>query len=193
MINRPAILITLFLFGCSSESSLETRLLDLINTNDSHSHHNACIFLSELSFSERLLSDVKNRAPESICKHYLIAKKSNDKLAIDTFIKNFPMGQDLEHIWSIHRKSGYPIEFTPPYLTYLTKLAASSDLALDKLINVLNQTKAADSENITDSLAALYNKQENRITNALSKNNASINLTTFIKETAEHLKRTNNE
>ncbi len=180
------------LIGCASQPppTVATDLYARLPHYQGIEHYRACVLLGELKLTDQQLQTLRIRTakdPEAnLCDHYLSARQQLGPQAIQTFLANMPTGKAQIALWQLHAEAGFPISFTPPYITLLNRYASNNPRALDTLISAIPYADASIAQQLIDLLANHYRYQPIRVLNQLQAWGIPTATIQLIRQHAEH-------
>lgn len=173
------------IFGAGLVHDISTYL----TATESKQRYAACLVLGELPLDGetesrlRNLHKAQNKAVDPLCLAYLLAKRTQERVYQNEFIRLYPSGRQQASISQQHAEAGYPFGVASPLRVYLADLARTNDIALVKLASGLPFADGAHAESIVDELASLYRANPDRVNRALRSASAGAHAQ-LIRETA---------
>ncbi|MEL6723230.1 MAG: hypothetical protein AAFP10_08465 [Pseudomonadota bacterium] len=188
----PMLCLLISLAGCATQPSatVATDLYARLPHYQGIEHYRACVLLGELELTERQLQTLQIRTakdPEAdLCDHYLPARQQLGPQAMQNFLTSIPTGRAQIALWQLHAEAGFPVSFTPPYITLLNRYASNHPRALDILISAIPYADASIAQQLIDLLANHYRYRPTQVQNQLQTWNIAADTIHLIRQNAEH-------
>lgn len=162
-----------------------------LTSPDPKERYIACLVLGELALESetenRLRSQFKQKQKsfDELCLAYVLAKRTQERIYQENFVKLYPLKDHLPNIAKLHTDTGYPFSVLPPFTRYLADIATTNDEALRKLVSILSTADGAYADSLVDVFASLYKANPNRISKALRGTSANTYLDLIGKTAAQ--------
>ncbi|MEM6405535.1 MAG: hypothetical protein AAF669_02915 [Pseudomonadota bacterium] len=188
----PMLCLLISLVGCASQPSatVATDLYARLPHYQGIEHYRACVLLGELELTMQQLQAIQARTtaqPEvDLCYHYLPARQQLGSQAMQNFLTSIPTGRAQIALWQLHAEAGFPVSFTPPYITLLNRYASNHPRALDILISAIPYADASIAQQLIDLLANHYRYRPTQIQKQLQVRNVATDIIQLIRQQAEN-------